>query len=95
MDTESAGAYFELINLNIPDAQTLIDLIASEGEEVSEDEFINGCVALRGPASQLNLAHVGKQLATTQRILLDVEEAVLCLRDAMSNGTHQGLHSTA
>merc|ERR1712150_99330 len=81
LDAKEGGAHFDFIELAVTDASTLMNLInTSDTENITLQEFITGCVALRGPASQLNLAHVSylvmSELALLKQAVVNMGEAV-------------------
>lgn len=69
--------YFEAIDLDPSEARGLFRLLDLDGSgTVNAEEFLNGCLRLRGPAKALDLSLIMLEMCRMQRQLQDI----LCLQ---------------
>merc|ERR1719327_2291604 len=67
LDDPKMGGYFQLLGIEVDDTERLFRLLDEDGSnEVSIDEFINGCLHLRGTAKSIDLYQVMSQLKQIQ-----------------------------
>merc|ERR1719216_811398 len=64
-------AYLQSLGISVTDAWTLLKLLDTDGSgTVNRQEFVNGCLALRGDAKAVHIA----TLAYDQQIMVDMLE---------------------
>lgn len=62
IDKKSVTTYFEALELDVHDAWTFFKLLDTDGGSAIEiEEFLMGCLRLRGPARALDLAKMAQQ----------------------------------
>mmetsp|Transcript_55508 Transcript_55508/g.107049 ORF Transcript_55508/g.107049 Transcript_55508/m.107049 type:complete len:565 (+) Transcript_55508:97-1791(+) len=63
LDHPHMRGFLEAIDVGFADANNLFDLLDSSGDQmVSSDEFLSGCLRLRGPSKSLDLLVLSKEL---------------------------------
>lgn len=68
LDTPEMRAYFKAIDLDPSEARGLFRLLDIDGSgSVDAEEFLNGCLRLRGPAKALDLALVMREMHRMHR----------------------------
>merc|ERR1712151_1176603 len=88
---ENVKAYFNSLELDVQDAWTFFKLLdTDEGHTVEAEEFIMGCMRLRGPAKALDVAKLMHETQMTSKhlhaFMAYVETALTAL--AKSQGLH-------
>jgi len=86
---------FELLGISVRDADTFFHTLTaiSHGEDLRIDEFVEGCLKLKGPASSLDVQYVRSQVEEHQRVLNSYEEMKLIDRGRESSPSARGLPS--
>jgi hypothetical protein len=78
--------YFKAIDLDPSEARGLFRLLDLDGSgTVNAEEFLNGCLRLRGPAKALDLSLIMLEMCRMQRLLQDI----LCLQGGGELGVDQ------
>jgi hypothetical protein len=78
LEDPKMGAYFHALGIEIDDTERLFNLLDEDGtDEISIDEFINGCLHLRGNAKSIDLYHLMSELEKIQHSI-----------ERMSNSPH-------
>merc|ERR1719433_2125392 len=66
-------AYFKSLEMNTDEAQEVFEYLDVRGEgEVSIDDFVNGCVLLRGEAKSVDIAVMRAQFQRSVKQLTDL-----------------------
>jgi len=79
MELESMRLYFETLHLPVGNVRTLFRLLDDDGSGlISIDEFVTGCLNLRGPAKSVDVAEIiqtlGRlQVALTKNTAMDAQ----------------------
>eukprot|EP00930_Biecheleria_cincta_P071786 TRINITY_DN59251_c0_g1_i1.p1 TRINITY_DN59251_c0_g1~~TRINITY_DN59251_c0_g1_i1.p1 ORF type:complete len:706 (-),score=128.07 TRINITY_DN59251_c0_g1_i1:44-2161(-) len=55
LQNDSVKAYFQTLELDVSEAHVLFKLLAGEDDEVSSEEFIDGCMRLKGRARSVDV----------------------------------------
>lgn len=55
LQNDEVKAYFQTLELDVSEAHNLFKLLAGEDEEVSSEEFIDGCMRLKGKARSIDV----------------------------------------
>lgn len=76
--------YFRAVDLSIDEAQLLFTLIdIDESGSLTPDEFVNGCLRLRGNSRALDLAVLMRELARTKVQLTAMGAAIVWITEQM------------
>eukprot|EP00931_Biecheleriopsis_adriatica_P022198 TRINITY_DN14331_c0_g3_i1.p1 TRINITY_DN14331_c0_g3~~TRINITY_DN14331_c0_g3_i1.p1 ORF type:complete len:631 (+),score=101.36 TRINITY_DN14331_c0_g3_i1:29-1894(+) len=74
---ENFCAYLESIEISTSDAWTLFKLMDSDKSgNLDLEEFVSGCMSLRGPASAMQVAKLNMENGTARRSMRDLEKNV-------------------
>lgn len=89
--------FFSEIDLQVSEAQTLFELLDSSNDGfISSDEFMKGCLRLRGPAKALDLLSLHRELMLHVGLQEDQIAAIVPAASAIlgnrgeSRGSHRG-----
>jgi hypothetical protein len=77
MQDGSMVAYMASVGLEVHDVELFFNVIAEEGKEISIDRFVEGCMAMKGVATSLD---VQKQIFKTERLADKLESLQQDLR---------------
>jgi len=84
LDSPGMQNYFKAVDLSIDEAEFLFTLIdIDESGSLRPDEFVNGCLRLRGNARALDLAILMREVVGVQRHITDVAEAIVWMTEQM------------
>merc|ERR1719253_2079218 len=88
VNTEEAVAFFASLSIDVDDAWDLFRLIDSDkSNQIDVDEFVEGCIRLRGRATSLDLARLRDEMRRAHQKLLMFCEA--SFRRQVSPGDRQ------
>eukprot|EP00929_Paragymnodinium_shiwhaense_P051452 TRINITY_DN25890_c0_g3_i1.p1 TRINITY_DN25890_c0_g3~~TRINITY_DN25890_c0_g3_i1.p1 ORF type:complete len:676 (-),score=103.23 TRINITY_DN25890_c0_g3_i1:273-2300(-) len=78
LDSETARSLFSSMDLHIADVRGFVSLLDESGDELVDlEEFVLGCLRLRGGARSIDMAMVVQETQRMSRILRDLEDALL------------------
>mmetsp|Transcript_76725 Transcript_76725/g.193713 ORF Transcript_76725/g.193713 Transcript_76725/m.193713 type:complete len:866 (+) Transcript_76725:65-2662(+) len=84
LDRPEMRAYFKAMDLDPSEARGLFRLLdMDDSGRIDEEEFLNGCLRLRGPAKALDLALVMKEM---RRVSMQLRA---CMASSRSESTHE------
>eukprot|EP00927_Polykrikos_kofoidii_P086745 TRINITY_DN9815_c0_g1_i1.p1 TRINITY_DN9815_c0_g1~~TRINITY_DN9815_c0_g1_i1.p1 ORF type:complete len:725 (-),score=120.21 TRINITY_DN9815_c0_g1_i1:160-2265(-) len=64
LDNSDLNDFFEAIDIDITEAKNLFDLLDISGDgKISAEEFLSGCLRVRGPAKSLDLLVLSREVA--------------------------------
>merc|ERR1711972_516951 len=64
LEVDDMRDFFEAIDIDQTEAKSLFDLLDISGDgKISADEFLNGCLRVRGPAKALDLLVLSREVS--------------------------------
>eukprot|EP00931_Biecheleriopsis_adriatica_P068993 TRINITY_DN4287_c0_g2_i1.p1 TRINITY_DN4287_c0_g2~~TRINITY_DN4287_c0_g2_i1.p1 ORF type:complete len:623 (-),score=124.05 TRINITY_DN4287_c0_g2_i1:10-1833(-) len=81
---ERLSAYLESIDIDTSDAWTLFSLLDSDLSGVVDvEEFVGGCLQLRGPAKAIHMSKMSFENRMQRNMIRGLEEAMVAMADQM------------
>lgn len=84
MANEKLAAYFASVDIDVSDAWTLFSLIDGDRSGVIDlEEFVAGCIQLRGSAKAIHIARVNYEHKITKQMLQELQQTVQGIDEAI------------